>query len=87
MLINNKILFLADSSGEYGKDIKSSLPQLINRLKEEVDQDIKIGITQINPEHFLEYEEEMILRIRPCYLSKNVMCRYWNEPRGRQQVF
>ena len=31
----------------------------------------------------MRYEEERILRIRPCYLSKNVMCRYWNEPRGR----
>lgn len=61
---NNKVLFLADSSGEYGKDIKSSLPQLIKRLKEEVDNDIKIGITQINPEHFLEYEDEMLKFIK-----------------------
>ena len=31
----------------------------------------------------MRYEEERILRIRPCYLSKEVVCRYWYEPRGR----
>ncbi len=56
----NRVMFLADSSGEYGKDTGSSLPQLINRLKEEIRDDIKIGISQLNPEHFLEYYEQMM---------------------------
>ncbi len=59
-----KVLFLADSSGEYGKDIGSSLPNLISRLKDEVDPKIKIGITQLNPEHFLVYRDEMIKFIK-----------------------
>ena len=52
-----RILFLADSSGDYGKDTNTSLTKLIKRLKNEVDSEIKIGITQINPEHFLEQKE------------------------------
>ncbi len=60
----NKVLFLADNSGEYGKDIGSSLPNLINRLKTEVDPNIKIGITQLNPEHFLAYMDEMVKFIK-----------------------
>lgn len=55
-----KVLFLADSSGEYGKDTNSSLPKLISRMINEIGSDLRIGITQINPEHFLEYEEELL---------------------------
>ena len=59
----NKVMFLADSSGDYGIDTGSSLPRLINRLKEEINRDIKIGISQLNPEHFIKHNEEMIALI------------------------
>ena len=56
----NQVMFLADSTGDYGRDIDSSLPQLIKRLKKEVRNDIKIGMSQLNPEHFLKYNDEML---------------------------
>jgi len=61
---SKKVLFLSDSSGEYGKDTNSSLPKLIKRMKDEIDKDINFGITQINPEHFWENKEEMFALVK-----------------------
>jgi len=56
----NQIMFLADSTGEYGRDIGSSVPQLIRRLRGEIGNQVIVGMSQLNPEHFIKYENEMI---------------------------
>ena len=56
----NKVMFLADSSGQYGVDTGTSLPTLINRLKKEVNNNINVGISQLNPEDFLKYNDQML---------------------------
>lgn len=54
-----KIMFQADSAGDYGKDIGSSLPCLIRKIMT-IDPDLIIGMQGLNPTHFLEYFDEMI---------------------------
>ncbi|OGR73178.1 MAG: hypothetical protein A2089_12610 [Elusimicrobia bacterium GWD2_63_28] len=69
-----RVMFLGDSTGDYGADTGSSLPRLIERLISEAAGDIEIGISQLNPEHFLKYSESMFSFIK----SKNI--RYINIP-------
>lgn len=52
------ITFHADSAGDYGKDIGSSLPELLRRVCA-VDPRIRVSIQGYNPAHFLEFKEEM----------------------------
>lgn len=54
-----KILLLGDSTGDYGRDTNTSICELISRFQNEIAKDIKIGITQLNPQHFLAHKEEM----------------------------
>lgn len=56
----NKVMFLADSSGAYGLDTGSSLPNLIDELRNSIMSDLEIGISQLNPEHFDKYFDRMI---------------------------
>jgi len=52
------IVLLADSLGEYGKDINSSLPQLIKNLKT-IDKDLRFALNNLNLRHFIDYYDEM----------------------------
>lgn len=56
----NRVMLLADSSGAYGLDTGSSLPDLIDNLKINVTPDLEIGISQLNPEHFIKHCDRMI---------------------------
>jgi MiaB/RimO family radical SAM methylthiotransferase len=53
-----EVVLLADMLGEYGKDIGSSFPQLVRRLKS-IDQRLTIALNNFHPSSFLEYFDEM----------------------------
>lgn len=57
------IMLQADSVGDYGKDIGTTLPQLLENIIQ-MDNKIKIGLQGFNPAHFIEYEKEFIDLIR-----------------------
>jgi MiaB/RimO family radical SAM methylthiotransferase len=52
------IVLLADSLGEYGHDIGSSLPNLMGKLRG-VHPEIKIALNNMNPASFIKYFDEM----------------------------
>lgn len=54
-----EVILLADSLGEYGKDIGSSLPSLMRRLKT-IHPDLKIALNNLNPASFFEYFDQMV---------------------------
>lgn len=51
-----KVVLHGDLLGEYGKDIGSSFPELVNMLKTEIPG-IELGIRNLHPVHFLEYQD------------------------------
>lgn len=53
------IILLADSLGEYGRDIGSSLPALMNKLKS-IHPEIRFALNNLNPASFIEYYNAMI---------------------------
>jgi threonylcarbamoyladenosine tRNA methylthiotransferase MtaB len=55
----NKVSFFGDCIGEYGKDIGSSLPELIKALIDNIDN-IEIGIKNLHPLNFIEYYDDII---------------------------
>jgi threonylcarbamoyladenosine tRNA methylthiotransferase MtaB len=54
-----KVMFQADSVGDYGRDTGSSLPKLIRRIVA-IDPLVKVGLQGFNPAHFIEYRNDMI---------------------------
>lgn len=50
-----KIMLLGDSIGDYGHDIGSSLPELIQRL---IMFDLSIALHGLNPAHFIKYYDD-----------------------------
>ena len=53
-----KVVLWADSLGDYGKDSKSSLPELIYALIDEIDG-IQIGLEHLHPARFIEYIQSL----------------------------
>ena len=53
------VVLLGDSVGDYGRDIGSSLPALVNRLRAAVPG-IKIAMQDVNPYHFLKFYDDMV---------------------------
>lgn len=53
------VMIIADSAGDYGWDIGSSFPRLIKKLME-IDNKVRIGICNFNPEHFMEHFDDFI---------------------------
>jgi threonylcarbamoyladenosine tRNA methylthiotransferase MtaB len=54
-----KVMLWADSLGDYGVDCNSSLPMLVENLLA-VDDDLVLGLSSLNPQHFLEHFEAML---------------------------
>lgn len=52
------VILLADSLGQYGSDIGSSLPNLIRKLRA-IHPEIKIALNNLNPASFIQYFDEM----------------------------
>lgn len=52
------VMLLADSVGDYGCDIGTTLPNLIRKLKA-VDPKLRIALQGYNPAHFIRYFDEM----------------------------
>jgi len=48
------VMIQADSAGDYGINISTDLPSLLNKLLS-IDQKIKIGIQGLNPLYFVKY--------------------------------
>lgn len=63
-ILNNngggKVLLLGDSTGDYGKDTGTTIENLINNIIINSDCDPKFGITQLNPQHFLNDKSSML---------------------------
>ncbi len=59
----HKVVLWADSLGDYGKDIGTSLPELIRALLKGVDG-ISLGLEHLHPARFLEYFDELMGFIR-----------------------
>ncbi len=55
-----KVLFLGDSTGDYGKDTGTSIPNLIKNIIRSSNCGVKFGITQLNPQHFLHDKALML---------------------------
>ena len=62
------VILLADSLGEYGKDIGSSLPELLHRLRDEIP-DITYALNNLNLHNFIEYADEMSWFINRGYIK------------------
>jgi threonylcarbamoyladenosine tRNA methylthiotransferase CDKAL1 len=58
-----EIILLADSLGNYGSDIGSSLPQLIRKLKT-IHPDLKFALNNLNPASFIQYYDDMVEFLR-----------------------
>lgn len=56
----NKVLLFGDSTGDYGKDTGTSIENLINNIRANTDTRTTFGITQLNPQHFLNKESIML---------------------------
>lgn len=52
------VVLLADSLGEYGRDIGSSLPNLMRQLRA-IHPRIRIALNNLNPASFIQYFDEM----------------------------
>jgi tRNA A37 methylthiotransferase MiaB len=55
-----RVMLLGDNTGAYGLDIKSSMPQLIERLKTDAVGGLEIGISQLNPGDFIRSYDQMV---------------------------
>ena len=55
----NKIALVADSIGNYGSDIGSSLDKLISAILA-IDDEIAIGLMNLHPSDFINYEDYLI---------------------------
>lgn len=53
------IMFMADSVGEYGSDINSSLPELLHKTIA-IDSRIKIALSNLNPASFMQYFDDYL---------------------------
>jgi len=53
-----EVILLADSLGEYGRDIGTDLPTLIHELKT-IHPDIKIALSNLNLSNFMEFYDDM----------------------------
>lgn len=61
---NRNVILVADSLGEYGGDIHSSLPDLISGILE-IDENVKIALNNYNPQFIkqhLSFLEECIIK-------------------------
>jgi len=54
---HHEIMLIADNVGEYGLDIGTTLPQLMEKLFA-IDPRIRIGIQNLHPQYFLKYFEQ-----------------------------
>ncbi|MBU0778350.1 radical SAM protein [Patescibacteria group bacterium] len=57
------IVLLADSVGSYGSDTCSSLPTLINKIKD-IHPDLRIAMQGFNPFYFLKFYDEIVEFLR-----------------------
>jgi tRNA A37 methylthiotransferase MiaB len=62
------IMLIADSVGQYGCDIGSSLPQLIRKLIA-IAPGIRIALNNLNPASFIEHFTDMLYFIENNYIS------------------
>ncbi|MBM3308703.1 MAG: tRNA (N(6)-L-threonylcarbamoyladenosine(37)-C(2))-methylthiotransferase [Candidatus Altiarchaeales archaeon] len=54
-----EIWLTAQDTGAYGKDIKSSLPELLNEIVK-IPGDFKVRVGMMNPNHVLDFTEELV---------------------------
>lgn len=55
---NYDVMLLADNLGQYGRDINSSLPKLIKKIKK-IHPNIKFALNNLNPIYFIKFIDEM----------------------------
>lgn len=53
------VILMADSLGDYGKDIGTNLPSLIRKLKT-IHQNLRVALNNYNPASFIEYFDDMV---------------------------
>lgn len=58
-----EVWLTSQDCGAYGKDINSSLPELLNKLLE-VNGDYRIRLGMLNPNHALEFLDELIIILK-----------------------
>jgi len=63
-----KIILLADSVGDYGRDTGSSLPKLIRRIRKEIPGAI-IAMQDLNPIYFLNFRDDMVEFIKEGFIA------------------
>ncbi len=54
-----EVILLADSLGDYGRDIGSSLSRLMRKLKV-IHRDLKFALNNLNPASFIQYYDDMV---------------------------
>lgn len=62
------IVLLADSLGQFGSDIKETLPQLISTLST-INKNIKIALNNLHLINLLEYYDEIITFVNRCIIK------------------
>ena len=55
----HEVILMADSLGDYGKDIGTNLPSLIRKLKT-IHPDLKVALNNLNPASFIEYFDQIV---------------------------
>jgi len=53
------VMLMADSLGQYGKDIQTDFPSLVHKLKS-IDSKIQFAFNNLNPSNFIDFFDEMI---------------------------
>jgi len=57
------VMLMADSLGQYGKDVETNFPNLVHMLKS-IHPDIKFAFNNLNPSNFIDFFDDMVLFIR-----------------------
>jgi threonylcarbamoyladenosine tRNA methylthiotransferase CDKAL1 len=88
------VMLMADSLGQYGKDINSSLPELMQQLLD-IHPKLTLALNNLNPANFIEFEQELADCIRdhrikhlnlPIQSASDSLLRAMSRPYGRNDL-
>lgn len=65
---HTRLILISDCLGEYGKDIGTTLPELMRAIRAR-DERITFALNNLHPKNFLEYMEEMNAFIRTGWIE------------------
>ncbi|MCX5726891.1 MAG: radical SAM protein [Candidatus Saganbacteria bacterium] len=89
-----RIILLADSLGDYGRDIGTDLPTLIKKMKK-IHPNLKFALNNLNPEGFIRFYDEILWLIKnkdiihlnlPIQSASDKVLKLMNRPYGSGEI-